>query len=141
MIEENCHYCGKVYTPRRRGAQKFCSDTCRNKNWQHAQRKKKISAEIKEPEVPQVSESQKTPMAVEQMSLPGVGNAAAGAALAKFVDNVLTKEDNKPATKGDFKKLTALIKGAQYFPVKNMAKSPDGLQPYFDLMTYKIVYF
>ena len=53
---------------------------------------------------------------------------------------LLTPNDNKPATKGDLKKLVSDINGRYHF-VKNLPHENDGALPYFDFVINTIVYF
>lgn len=75
----------------------------------------------------------------DKMSIAGVGNAAAGTITADFIKNLLTKDDNKAATKGDMKLLTEKLLG-RYHPIKNMPPHTDGSYPYYDLINQKLVY-
>ena len=52
---------------------------------------------------------------------------------------VLTKEENRPATKKDVKDIIAALK-QKHFIVKNMQPKPDGSIPYFDIQTCTILY-
>lgn len=73
------------------------------------------------------------------MSLAGVGNAAAGTLAVNALTSILTKEANKPATKGDVKDLLANLK-QRYQPVKNLGIRSDGTKPFYDNQSQNIVY-
>ena len=80
-----------------------------------------------------------TPLKIEKMSIAGVGNAAAGTLAVNAITSLLTKEANKPATKGDMKDLLANLK-QRYHPVKNLGIRSDGTKPFYDSHTQTIVY-
>ncbi|WMI70084.1 hypothetical protein [Mangrovimonas sp. YM274] len=127
-----CNYCHKEYTPKRRRAQKFCSNSCRSKA--HHAKQSKPTTEVISNE-PKEEKKQK----VESMSIAGVGNAAAGAATYDGLKALLTPEQQRKATKGDLDVLLARIKG-KYHPIKNHPSSPDGKKPFYDMETQEIVY-
>ncbi len=140
-----CEFCFKEYVPTRRGAQKFCSDSCRSKA--HFHKKKKIDngkgrntttvvAQEKNKTVPKYP-SEKT--SIEKVSVPGVANAAVGTLAANALLSAFIKTENKPATKGDVKKIISEIKG-RYHLVQNMLLTADGKKPYFDMETNMVVF-
>ena len=135
---EICKYCGGDYIPKRRGAQKFCSNSCRSRHWklQQDHLKNTTLQNTEKSQLPIVSnEPQK-----EQMSMAGIGNAATGAALVELGKNILTSPDNKPATKKDINELRSLINGGRFLPVKNIPKDSYGRIPYYDVETGDVVY-
>jgi hypothetical protein len=77
--------------------------------------------------------------AKEQMSMAGVANATTGVFIADGLKTLLTKADNKPATKGDLKLLTERLLG-RYHLVKNLPCNIIGEYPYYDLLERNIVY-
>lgn len=127
-----CAYCFKDFEPKRRRVQRYCSNTCRSKAYHARKTESQVlttpSSEVTTP----------TPQN-ENMSLAGVGNAAAGVLAANAIKNLLTKESNKPATKGD---LTQLIEklGSRYHLVKNLPPNALGQHPYFDMVEGVVVY-
>ena len=126
-----CHNCGKDYIPKRRGVQKYCSNSCRTRAFMLRNYKTGLS-------VPDTKK--KEPTKIETMSLAGVGNTVAGVAVVKLAESLFTPEANKPATKSDIKKLEAkIIK--RYYPVKNLPLNLNGLKPYFDVNSSTVVYF
>lgn len=145
-----CQYCSKEFEPTRRRVQKYCSTACRVSAYKLRQQ----INEVKEEEVPlpaiQNNEVVETVPAeiheppkqkVEEMSLPGVANAAAGAAAVDLVKKIFTPEHQKAATKGDINELKSLVKGDRYFLVKNMQRDQYGRYPYFDIQDQMVVYF
>jgi hypothetical protein len=126
-----CHYCGKEFKPNRRHKQKFCSNSCRVGAF-NLKKEKGLGLPIKVAD-------KKTPIKVEKMSLVGVGNAAAGTLAVNALTSILTKEANKPATKGDVKDLLANLK-QRYQPVKNLGIRSDGTKPFYDNQSQNIVY-
>ncbi|XMO86733.1 hypothetical protein AAFN75_00210 [Algibacter sp. AS12] len=131
-----CQYCFKKFEPKRRRVQKYCSDTCRSKAYHVRQTKNTKIASTTNPEqnikVP-------TKTKIETMSASGVGNAAIGSLAADGLKSLLTPLENKPATKGDLKKLSdKIIK--RYHLVNNIPRRSDGALPYFDMDTGDVVY-
>ena len=72
------------------------------------------------------------------MSMAGVGNAAAGNGLVMVAKHLLTKEENRPATKGDLKRMS--LKWERYQFIKNMNPNIKGQKPYFDNELGFVVY-
>lgn len=130
-----CEYCHKEYIPKRRGVQKYCSNSCRSNACRVRNQEKTITSKT-DSIIPLIESNQQK----DQMSLSGVGNATAGAILANTLKSAFTKEDNKPATKGDIKIMTEKLRG-RYHLVKNMEPNLNGEQPYFDLQENIVIYF
>lgn len=126
----NCQYCGLEYKPRRRNMQKFCSNSCRSTSFNLKNKKCKLAL----PE-----EKQNKPIKVEQMSLAGVGNAAAGTLAVNALTSLFTSEENKPATRKDLQNLANTLK-QRYHLIINAPVSKDGTKPYYDMDTKTIVY-
>lgn len=138
----SCQYCFKDFEPTRRRVQKYCSNTCRSKAFHARKTSDKISLDpiqkdnsIKVPKL--ISPLSKTK--IESMSLAGMGNAAAGNLAADAVKSIFTPIDNKPATKGDLKKLTEKLIN-RYHIISNMPQRYDGALPYFDMETGQVIY-
>ena len=126
-----CHNCGKDYIPKRRGVQKYCSNSCRTRAFMFRNSKTGLSV---------LDTKKKELTKIETMSLAGVGNTVAGVAVVKLAERLFTPEANKPATKSDIKRLEAkIIK--RYYPVKNLPLNVNGLKPYFDVNSSTVVYF
>ncbi|RSK39967.1 hypothetical protein [Mangrovimonas spongiae] len=137
-----CGFCYEEYVPTRRGAQKYCSDTCRSKAYHH--RKKAQHQEQTENKPTPLSSVTSQPLsqekiAVEKMSFAGVGNAALGQALAESTKTFLTKKENRPATKKDINTMVSKIKG-RYHLITNMSPKPNGQRPYYDIERKEVVY-
>jgi hypothetical protein len=128
-----CQYCGKEYKPNRRHKQIFCSNSCRTNS--HI-RNKKLKLQIPSNNTAEVSKLNQ----IEKMSMAGVGNAAAGAFIAKEVKDFFTRPENKTATRKDINELITALKG-RYFPIKNGPIREDGAKPYYDIQTQNYVYF
>ncbi|WP_439128438.1 hypothetical protein [Polaribacter sp.] len=132
----SCLYCKKDFIPKRRKVQKFCSNSCRVS----FHRFKNVDASIKSTEVQINNPKQQTRQTkIETISGAGIANATIGAGLAEIAKNILTREQNKPATKGDIAKLAAHLK--RYHQIKNLPLNNLGQYPYFDLDTNRVVYF
>ncbi len=134
----NCKYCNKEFIPTRRRVQKYCSNSCRTnahilKNKTNNGKNKAVNVNIK------ATDSQLSKTKIEVMSLQGVGNATAGTLLADSLKNLVTKHENKPATKGDIKNLIDTL-GLRYHLVQNSPPRHDGALPHYDLETQKIIY-
>lgn len=139
-----CEFCYNGYIPTRRGAQKYCSNSCRSKAYHHRKKDKELSKPESQPPKKLSNglndhkvEPAKTK--VEEISLPGVGNAAMGSLLADGIKSFFTKNKDKPATKGDLNNLALLIK-QRYHLVLNANPMPDGRKAYFDMETNEVVY-
>jgi hypothetical protein len=129
-----CEYCSKQYTPRRRKVQKYCSSTCRVKA--HFQRKKQI---VSTKETGLSNEVNLDNKKKETINLAGIGNAAIANVATDALISFFTPEDNKPATKGDLKKLLAQFKN-RYVKIENMPKKLDQTEAYFDNEKKEVVY-
>jgi hypothetical protein len=129
-----CTYCSKEYVPRRRKVQKYCSDTCRSKDYFQKNKKVKLKAETGLSN-PESSEKPKS----DTVSLAGIGNAAIANVATETLKSIFTSDDNKPLTKGDFKKLMTQFKN-RYEKIGNMPKRADGTQAYFDNEARKVIY-
>lgn len=81
----------------------------------------------------------KKPNQIEKMSLAGVGNAAAGAFIAKEVKDFFTRPENKTVTRKDITDLVTTLKG-RYLPIKNGPKNLDGAIPFYDILTQNFLY-
>lgn len=125
----NCQYCGNEYRPNRRKKQKYCSNSCRTRAWVIRMGLINTSKEI------QIDKEKKS----EGISLVGIGNAAAGTLVVEFGKRLFTKEDDKPATKGDLKKIYDFLNN-RYQAINNMPNRNDGAKPFFDLQTKSVVY-
>lgn len=129
-----CNYCYKEYEPQRRGAQKYCSNSCRSKAYHSRQKQNSISASENETSM-MISKELNS----EKMSIAGVGNAVAGTVAADLLKTMLTKETNKPATKGDIKSIIEQLQG-RYHLVKNMPVDGYGRYPYYDMLNNIVIY-
>ncbi|MDO7174261.1 hypothetical protein [Mariniflexile sp. AS56] len=131
---EICEHCDGEYFPTRRGAQKFCSASCKSRYWylknNNTQEITKISHETK---------PEKQNNKVETMSFAGIGNAAAGTAVVDTLKHVFASPENKPATKKDIQELKALMLN-RYLPVNNAGKDAYGRSPFYDVETGNVVY-
>ncbi|MFY0712766.1 hypothetical protein J1D01_03750 [Seonamhaeicola sp. NFXS20] len=130
-----CQYCYQEFVPKRRRVQKYCSNTCRSKAY-HERKTKGNLPVTSEEKLPKSENTEQK----DSMSLSGVGNAAAGSLLADGIKALVTKNDNKAATKGDIKELINKLT-SRYYEVKNIPPRSDGAIPYFDIETNMIVYF
>ncbi|MFN4027515.1 MAG: hypothetical protein ACK4IZ_08730 [Flavobacterium sp.] len=126
-----CLYCGKDYKPNRRKKQKFCSNSCRTRAF--------VTKNSTGLSIAKKDAEKKEPLKVEKMSLAGVGNAAVGTLAVNVLTNLLTNEENKPATKKDLKNLASTLK-QRYYPILNMALRQDGAKPYYDTVTNHFIY-
>jgi len=142
---EKCLRCNEDYIPKRRGAQKFCKNSCRSRYW-YLKQEKDIPVVKKEqkqyiPLVKKTEVEDKKPVEKkEEMTWAGFGNAAAGTFAVKAAIDFFTPENGKPATKGDVKELISIIKGARYFQVNNLRPNEYGQLPYYDIETGNVIY-
>lgn len=130
----NCTYCGKEFVPKRRGAQKFCSNSCRSRNWQIKNRKKNLALTNVDLKSKPKSESS------DKITAAGVANTALGVTAVEIVKKILTPEIRKNATKEDIEYLATLIKGKRFYPVQNLPINNFGKRPFFDVQTERIIY-
>ncbi len=126
-----CNYCKKEYIPKRRRVQKFCSDSCRVSSHQLKNKNSKKELIKSDNYLPKKT-------TVDQMSLAGVGNSAAGTLVVGVLKNVFTKDENKPATRKDLKELTSKLE--RYQEIKNLRNDTFGKRPYYDTIQRIIVY-
>ena len=138
-----CNFCYEQYIPTRRGAQKYCSDSCRVKSHHHRkkQQQQKVIGEYSKKLNYSISDYNQIPKKneIEKMSIAGVANATVGNLAAEGLKTLLTKNDNKPATKKDIIDAVIKIKN-RYHLVKNMTQLTNGKKPFFDLETNTIIY-
>ncbi len=75
----------------------------------------------------------------QRISIAGIGNAAIANVATGFAKNIFTREENKPATKGDLK---ALLNQSQqrYLPVNNAPHRNDGTKAFYDSENKVVVY-
>lgn len=125
-----CNYCGVEYTPNRRYKQKYCTNSCRVNAFN---RRNMVKTNL-----PVVIKDESTPIK-DKMSWSGVGNAAAGTLATNLAISLFTKEENKPATKGDIQKL--LNNGFNKMVlIKNLPPRLDGTRAYFDTLEQTLIY-
>ncbi|MDN3665793.1 hypothetical protein ACFFU1_18295 [Algibacter miyuki] len=132
---EVCLHCGDEYIPKRRGAQKFCTNSCRSRHWQTKQSNKTNEVVLSKVE----NTVEKQGAKVEAMSFAGVGNAAAGVAVVDGLKSLLTAKENKAATKKDIQELKTLIIG-RFLPINNISIDSMGRCPFYDVETGSVVY-
>jgi hypothetical protein len=129
-----CEYCSIEYIPRRRKIQKYCSSTCRVKA--HFQKNKAVECKQETGLSTTVNRDSKHK---EKINMAGIGNAAIANVATDALKKLFTHEDNKPATKGDLKKMIAQFKN-RFEKIQNMPKQLDQTEAYFDHETKEVVY-
>ncbi|OIQ30497.1 MAG: hypothetical protein BM564_03785 [Bacteroidetes bacterium MedPE-SWsnd-G2] len=142
-----CDYCQKEYLPRRRGIQKYCSNSCRSRGYQIKSKSTSSNLPVKKETESLVAKStseKKAPaIKVDSMSSAGVGNSTTGTVIGNAAYElgkaIFTPEVNKPATKGDLNKIAQLISN-QYLPILNLGPNNLGYFPHYDTKTQKLVY-
>ena len=135
-----CTHCGEEYVPKRRGIQKFCSNSCRSRYWYLKQNNRNNNNGIKKLKVVSENSNMIQSPPSEKMSWAGFGNAATGAGAAKIVLDLLTPENNKPATKKDIQEIKSLISD-RYLPIKNLGNDQFGKRPFYDVETGNVEFF
>ena len=128
-----CHYCGKEYVPRRRHVQRYCCTSCRV-NAFNRRNKTSPTDPMKGLSIPQKEEKNE-----QKISMAGIGNAAIAIGATDFVKTIFTKEENKPATKGDLQGMLSKIQ-LRYMPISNMPNRGDGARPFYDSGTETVVF-
>lgn len=126
-----CAYCGKQNKPRRRRKQKYCSNSCRT-NAFNANKKNSLAK-------PETNKTENKLKKIDKMSWAGVGNAAAGTLAVNALSSLLTREENKPATKKDIKEIKTIL-SKRYHEVLNMELDVYGNEPFYDMETKSVVY-
>ncbi|MDK2772164.1 MAG: hypothetical protein KYX68_08080 [Flavobacterium sp.] len=129
-----CGYCGKNYIPKRRKVQKYCSASCRTRACQI----NKVSS-LNKPILQNSNEQNQSKLKIDQMSFAGIGNAAVGTFAVNSLTSLLTKAENKPATKKDIEDLKKHLT-KRFFEVKNMQINHFGELPFFDIEEEIIIY-
>ncbi len=128
-----CNYCQKEFIPTRRRVQKYCSDSCRS--GAHNLRKTVLTKTETKLVKTEKNQSQTK---IDKISTAGVGNTALGTATYEIGKSIFTKEENKPATKGDLNILFNKI--GRYHKITNHPARQNGALPYFDLYINEIIY-
>jgi len=128
-----CHYCGKMYIPTRRHVQLYCCTSCRV-NAFNQRNKTSLTDPMKGLSLPKKEDKDE-----QKISIAGIGNAAIANVATDFAKNIFTREENKPATKGDLK---ALLTQSQqrYLPVNNAPHRNDGTKAFYDSENKVVVY-
>ncbi len=128
-----CQYCGKDYKPKRRYKQRYCSNSCRVNSFN---RKKQMGLSLPQKEI-----EKPKPLKIEKMSMAGIGNATVGAmagtVAVNLIGSLLTKEEDKPATKKDL--LNLIGQNKRFYPIKNVEQR-FGFVAYYDMQTQNVVY-
>lgn len=128
-----CQYCGKDYKPKRRYKQRYCSNSCRVNSFN---RKKQMGLSLPQKEI-----EKPKPLKIEKMSMAGIGNATVGAmagtVAVNLIGSLLTKGEDKPATKKDL--MNIMKQNKRYHIVKNMPKK-IGFEAFYDMETQSVVY-
>jgi hydrogenase maturation factor HypF (carbamoyltransferase family) len=102
-----CKLCENEFEPTRRGIQKFCCSKCRKKYSYHKNKtSKSITPKLKSRELVSIKDKKTK---VEEISISGIANAASGALIVHLLNKLLTKFENKSATKGDIQEIKELI--------------------------------
>ncbi len=140
-----CEYCFTEYRPTRRRVQRYCSASCRSNAYHHRKKQQILKETI---EVVQnvknsehhlkKNEEKKEKTSVDKMSLAGVGNSMAGTLLSEAAISLFTKQDNKPATKGDIKALENSLK--RYQRIRNLKPDSEGRLAYYDMRKMELIY-
>ena len=75
-----------------------------------------------------------------KISLAGVGNAAIANVVTDLTKSVFTREENKPATKGDLRALMNQQPQQRYLPVYNAPQRNDDTAAFYDTTTKHLIY-
>ena len=126
----NCNYCGVEYTPKRRRVQKYCCASCRVNAFNQRKTKGLSLPSVKNTEPHSTK---------DKMSLSGIGNAAVGTLATDLVKNLFTREENKPATKGDIQELIKKS-NEENILILNIPPRNDGARAYFNIKQQAVFY-
>jgi hypothetical protein len=139
-----CQFCQKEFEPTRRKVQKFCSHTCRSKNHYHQKNKGKDNKSPNEKLQEAFESDHNKKTAVDELSLPGVGNSFFGSLAVEVVTgvakNAWKREADYSATKGDINEIKDLLR-KRYFPVVNITSDALQRKAYYDMFSGKIVFY
>ncbi|WP_034889660.1 hypothetical protein [Gillisia sp. Hel_I_29] len=130
-----CNYCSAEYKPKKRGIQKFCSTSCRVNAFKLRQKVKGIELPHQSKDDDYIHNSYK-----EKVNTAGIINSAIGAGAVELSKAILTRPENKPATKKDIQDLVSKIQ-ERYQHVNNMPTNARGERPFFDSTTRNVLYF
>jgi len=130
----NCKHCNKLYIPRRYGAQKYCSNSCRSRAFQLRK-----AATIKEIKKDNRSESPDKQLQQSKINIADISNAALGVAAYDLGKRVFTPSDKQPATRKDLNELIQKLE-ERYHPVHNAPKRNDGTFAFYDKQTKEVIY-
>ena len=125
-------YWDKTYVPRRRFKQKFCSNSCRV-NSHNRNKKLQLNQATKGLKVPTEKEQK------DGITWGGIGNATIANIATEVGKSIFTREENKPATKGDIQAIMN-VSQQRYYPVQNAPKGKDGTSAYYDTKTKTVGY-
>ena len=128
-----CHYCGIKYKPNRRNKQLYCSNSCRVNSF-NIKKNKKIQNNKTGLAIPEQKKESE-----QKINLAGIGNAAIANIATDLAKTIFTRDENKPATKGDIQTLLAKTNG-RFFRVSNIPIRNDGAIAYYDMELKSIVY-
>lgn len=132
----NCKHCEKLYIPKRYGAQKYCSDSCRSRAYQLRK-----SVGLKKPSIQSKDKTEE----VKNETSPTTINAASimNAFIAAFgydaIKGLLTPAGSKSVTRNDLNKLIEKI-DQRYIPLRNIPMKNDGTYAFCDKKTESLVY-
>lgn len=120
-FEYDCDYCGKKFRPRRRYVQRFCSTSCRVGSHN---RKKKLIKQPVHPVLPEEKEKEK-----KGINITGIAEAGIGTLAVDTIKTLLTRPEDRPATKADLKavveRIEKLIRPEQAFPPLSHLPKPS----------------
>lgn len=136
-----CKYCKIEFKPTRRRVQKYCSATCRSKQWHFANNKNSTPIASSSKELKAKNKKKKKKEAVKQKqptTFEDILTSTLGAFVGNKIDRATIKEENKPFTKGDMMNILSNIQRFQ--KVNNSPPNEYGQQPFIDITTGNIVY-
>lgn len=135
MYQDICKNCSKLYIPKRRGAQKYCSDSCRSRAYQ-----KRKSTGLKKPADLTTKKSEEVKNeSSSTINAASIMNAFIAAFGYDAIKGLLTPAGSKPVTRNDLNKLIEKI-DQRYIPLRNIPMKNDGTYAFCDKKTEALVY-
>ncbi len=134
MYKYICKNCRKSYVPRRRGAQKYCSNSCRSRAYQIRK-----GAGLKKPLIQNQSDKENTQQSNNTINPASITNAMIGAFGYDAIKGLLTPSGSKSVTRKDLQVLIEKL-DQRYIPLRNIPLRNDGTYAFCDKKTESLVY-
>ena len=135
MYLYNCKNCQKPYIPKRRGVQKYCSDSCRSRAYQL---RKNLGLKKPTNQTDNKTDGVKNESS-STINAASIMNAFIAAFGYDAIKGLLTPAGSKSVTRNDLNKLIDKI-DQRYIPLRNVPMRDDGTYAFCDKKTESLVY-